>query len=225
MNATAPKGLDRDAICAAAVALADGEGLSAVTMRAVGATLGVRAMSLYHHVRDRADLLDGMVDAVFTEVHTPAADPDWQQQMRTRCASLRAALVRHRWAVGLLDGSTSPGPAALAHHDAMIGCLRAAGFAHAAVATALTVLDAHVLGFVLQEVALPIEGGADPAAAELASDLFPPGAREAYPHLVAFTTEYTARPGHRFADEFDVGLGIVLDGLVRYATPDTRETS
>ena len=103
-----------------AVAIADREGIAKLSMRRLARDLGVEAMSLYHHVRDKEDILDGMVDLVFAEVELPAGGTEWRTEMRGRATSLRAALVRHPWAVGLMDSRRSPGPATLRHHDAVL---------------------------------------------------------------------------------------------------------
>src|SRR5262245_3400144 len=110
------------------MALADRAGLEAVTMRRLAEELGVEAMSLYHHVPNKDAILDGMVDIVFAEIELPRMDLDWKTALRRRMTSMRDVLVRHPWALRILESRTSPGPATLAHHDAMLACLRAAGF-------------------------------------------------------------------------------------------------
>ena len=215
--------LDRERICRAAVALADADRLATVTMRAVGAAVGVEAMSLYHHVKGRDDLLDGMVDLVYSEVHAPGRGADWRDELRRRSTSLREALVRHRWAVGLLDGSTTPGPVALRHHDALIRCLSGAGFAHAEVGTAMALLDSHVLGFVLQEVALPQAVAGGDGADALAAEMFPPEVASSLPDLVRFATAYASHSGRGFADEFPRTLDLILDSLDRLPRATSQE--
>ncbi|MGL5861049.1 MAG: TetR/AcrR family transcriptional regulator, partial [Phycicoccus sp.] len=151
MRRTPRAGLSRDRVVTAALALADDRGLPAASMRAVAARLGVEAMSLYHHVRGRDDLLDGMVDAVFAEIHRPTATGDWRGELRRRSVSGREALRRHPWAAGVMNSRRSPGPATIAHHDAVLGCLRTAGFDLPATGSAVALLDAHLYGFALQE--------------------------------------------------------------------------
>ena len=112
------------------------------------------------------------------------------------------------------DGlAATPGPATLRHHDAVIGCLRARGFPLPLVATAAALLDAHLYGFMVQEVSLPFEGEEDLAA--LGAELLGPEVRAAYPHFTAFAEEHALRPGYAFGDEFAVGLDLVLDALER----------
>ncbi|MGY1725688.1 TetR/AcrR family transcriptional regulator [Geodermatophilus sp. SYSU D01062] len=206
------KALSRDRVFQAAVALADEHGVGALTMRRLGEALGVEAMSLYHHVSGKDDLLDGMVDLVFAEVPVPDAGAGWRAAMRERADAMRAALARHRWAVGLLESRRSPGHATLAHHDAVLGCLRAAGFPVVLAAHAYSAIDSYVYGFALQERALPFQTPAE--TAELAAELMVRFAAS-YPHLAEFTTEHVLRPGYDYGAEFGYGLDLVLDGLER----------
>ena len=203
--------LTRDRVVANALALADAEGLSALSMRALAARLGVEAMSLYHHVAGKEALLDAMVDAVFDEIHLPVVGGDWRAELRARSMSGREVMARHRWAIGLMDSRRTPGPATLRHHDAVIGCLRAAGFPLPLVATAAALLDAHLYGFMIQELSLPFDDGEDLAA--LGAEMLGPEVRAAYPHFTAFAEEHALQPGYAFGDEFAVGLDLVLDAL------------
>src|SRR5690349_23041731 len=150
--------LTRERVLQAALALADGGGHEALTMRNLGNALGVEAMSLYNHVANKEDIVDGLVDLVFGEIAVPSpGEGDWRTAMRERALSVRDALNRHRWAVGLMEGRMHPGPASLRHHDAMMGCLREAGFGFRAAVHASSVLDAYIYGFALQEKHLPFD--------------------------------------------------------------------
>ena len=127
--ATKPRSpLSRERVLLAAVALADEHGIASLSMRRLGDVLGVEAMSLYNHVANKDELLDGMVDLVFSEIDLPVGGADWKTAMRERAQSARQALGRHPWAIALMSTRTSPGPATLRHHDAVIGSLRTAGF-------------------------------------------------------------------------------------------------
>src|SRR5215472_9097154 len=139
--------LSRDRVLRAAVALADTGGISSLSMRKLGEALGVEAMSLYNHVASKGDLLDGMIDVVFGEIDLPPGDVDWKSAMRQRAISVREALRRHPWAIGLMESRTSPGPATLRHHDAVLGCLRGAGFSIEMTAHAYSLLDSYIYGF------------------------------------------------------------------------------
>jgi AcrR family transcriptional regulator len=206
--------LSRDRVLRAAVDLADESGIESLTMRKLGESLGVEAMSLYNHVANKTDLLDGMIDLVFGEIELPSTD--WKPAMRSRAVSARAALSRHRWAIGLMESRSSPGPATLRHHDAVIGCLRDAGFPMALVAHAYSVLDSFIYGFALQEAGLPFESGEETAGlAEMILAGLPP---EEYPNLRAFTADHVLQPGYDYGKEFEFGLDLILDGLERKLT-------
>lgn len=205
--------LTRDRVLHTALALADQGGLESLTMRKLGQELGVEAMALYYHFANREEIVDGLVDLVFAEVELPAADGDWRPAMRRRAISLRDALLRHRWAIGLMEARRNPGPANLRHHDAMVGSLRSAGFDMAMVAHAYAVLDAYVYGFALTKMTLPFDATTD--MNEMADTILAPFPASEYPNLVAFITDHAARPGYDFAAEFEYGLDVVLDGLER----------
>ena len=204
---------------AVAIALADEGGLSKVTMRGVAKELGVEAMSLYHHVANKGDLLDGMVDGVFEEIGRPP-DGAWRPAIAARCHSMRDTLNRHRWAVGLLESRTSPGDPTLAHHESVLACLRGAGFSVRLAAHAFAAIDAHVIGFVTQEVTLPFDEDTD--MEELIAEILDGVPEDRYPHLREMTVEHVLQPGYDFGDEFAYGLDLVLDGLERALADEQR---
>jgi AcrR family transcriptional regulator len=203
--------LSRDLVQQTALRLADQGGLESLSMRKLGQELGVEAMALYYHFANKEEIVDGIVDLVFREVDLPAPGADWKTAMRRRAISLRDALLRHRWAIGLMEARRNPGPANLRHHDAVIGNLRAAGFDMELVAHAYALLDAYIYGFALTKMNLPFEAGDDLAG--MAQDMLAPFPVDEYPNLVAFITEHAMKPGYDFGDEFAYGLDLVLDGL------------
>jgi AcrR family transcriptional regulator len=202
--------LSRDRVLRAAVAIADAGGIGALTIRSLAQELGVKPMSVYHHVANKDEILDGIVDLVFSEIELPVAGGDWRTEMRRRADSARHVLRRHSWAIGLMESRTSPGPATLLHHDAIIGTLRKAGFSIELTAHAYALIDSYVYGFALQEAGLPFERDSVADLAEPMMRQFPEGA---YPHLVELTTEYILQPGYDFGDEFEFGLNLIVDGL------------
>jgi AcrR family transcriptional regulator len=207
--------LNRERVLHAAIALADQGGFESLTMRKLAKELGVEAMSLYNHVASKDDLLDGMVDVVFSEIEPPSTDDDWKTAMRKRAVSTREALARHRWAIGLMEGRTSHGPANLSLHDAVLGCLRAAGFSMEMTVHAYSVQDAYIYGFALQERDMSSES-ADDFAAEAQRQMHDYQAVLAdYPHLVEVVGGYVAKSGYDYATEFVFGLNLILDGLER----------
>ena len=213
-RATQPRPrLTRSRVVLAGVALADTGGIEALSMRKLGEELGVEAMSLYTHVTGKDDLLDGMTDAVFAEIDLPAPEQDWRAAMRDRAISVRGALSRHPWAIRLMQSRTSPGPATLHHHDAVIGTLRRSGFSLELTAHAFSVLDAYIYGFALQQVALPFETAEE--AAEVGRMMAARMPAEEYPHLAEFTVGHVLQPGYDYGAEFELGLDLILDGLER----------
>jgi len=203
--------LSRERVLRGAVAVADAAGIGALTMRSLARELGVKPMSLYYHVASKDEILDGIVDLVFSEIELPAAGDDWRAQMRRRANSARRALRRHPWAIGLLESRANPGPATLRRHDATLGTLRAAGFSVEMTAHAYALLDSYIYGFALQEASLPFNPETVTEATEAIMQQF---AGE-YPHLTEMATAHILQPGYDFGDEFEIGLSVILDALTR----------
>lgn len=213
--------LSRDLMLETAIALADREGLAGLSMRRLADCLGVEAMSLYHHVAGKDQILDMMVDAIFAEIarewDPPAGTADWKTAMQLRAFASRTVLLRHPWALGLLESRPNPGPATLAHHDTVLGCLLNSGFSIDLAAHAFAALDSYTYGFVLQESNLPFQtGGELQNVADTMLAQMPAGE---YPHLTEMI-RYALRPDYAFANEFEIGLGLILDGLERMRRPN-----
>lgn len=138
-------GLSRDRVLRCALDLADVSGIASLTIHSLAEAMGSKPMSLYHHVANKDEILDGIVDLVFGEVGPPSPGKNWRTDMHRRAHSVRLALRRHPWAVGLLESRTSPGPAALRHQDATLGTLRAAGFSVTMAAHAYALPDSYIL--------------------------------------------------------------------------------
>jgi AcrR family transcriptional regulator len=203
--------LSRERAVRTAVALADAGGLESLSMRKLARGLGVEAMSLYHHVKNKDDLIDGMVDLVFDEILLPSADAPWRTAMEDRARSARAVWARHPWAISLMR--STPGAATLRHLDAVIGCLLGAGFSLPLAAHAMSVLDSYVDGFALQEASLPLseDGGPDAEAESVpAQQQMMSGA---FPHLARMASSHILKPGYAYGSEFAFGLGLILDGI------------
>jgi AcrR family transcriptional regulator len=206
--------LSRDRVVRAAVALADQDGMASLSMRKLGEALGVEAMSLYNHVANKSDLLDGMIDIVFGEIDLPPAgdgEDGWRAAMRRRAVCARQVLRRHRWAIGLMESRTSPGPVTLRHHDAVLGCLRRGGFSVELTAHAASLLDSYIYGFALQESTLPFGTGEE--AAQVAQEISARFSVGDYPYLTEMAVAHITRPGYEYGDEFEAGLDLILDGL------------
>jgi len=204
--------LNRDNVVRAAIALADTGGIESVSMRKLGGELGVEAMSLYNHVSNKGDLTDGMIDGVFAEIDLPTGETDWRTAMRRRAISVRKVLSRHPWATGLMESRTTPGPATLRHHDAVLGILRGAGFSIVLAAHASSVLDSYIYGFVLQERNLP---STTMGSTKLVQVILARLATQDYPHVAELTVEHVLQPGYDHDTEFEFGIDLILDGLQR----------
>ncbi len=203
--------VSRDRAVRVAVDLADAGGLESLSMRRLAQALGVEAMSLYYHVKNKDDLIDGMVDLVFDEIALPPTDTPWRTAMEDRAHSARAAWARHPWAISLMR--STPGAATLRHLDAVIACLRGAGFSMTLTAHAMSLLDSYVDGFALQEASLPLSEAGDVNAATediLAQQHMMSGA---FPHLAEMAQTHILQPGYAYGNEFSFGLGLILDGI------------
>jgi AcrR family transcriptional regulator len=196
-----------------AVTLADRHGIEWLSMRKLADELGVAAMSLYYYVPNKVELIDGMIDIVFSEIEPPSLEHDWKTAMRRRAISTRQALNRHRWAVGHMEGRTTHGPANLRLHDAVLGCLRAAGFSIEMTVHAYSVQDAYIYGFALQETDMASETPDDFAAEAQRQMRDYEAVLAQYPHLVEVVGGYVATSGYDYATEFVFGLDLILDAL------------
>ncbi|MDR6508975.1 TetR/AcrR family transcriptional regulator C-terminal domain-containing protein [Arthrobacter oryzae] len=205
--------LSREKVLECALDLADESGIAALTIRSLAQSMGTKPMSLYYYVANKDEILDGIVDLVFSDIELPSPAGDWRDEMHRRAHAMRAALKRHPWAVGLLESRTSPGAATLRHHDATLGTLRAAGFSVPMTAHAYALLDSYIYGFALQEAALPFEGR--DTAAEITAPIMERFSGGEYPYMVEIAVEHVLKPGYDFGDEFDFGLNLILDGLSR----------
>jgi AcrR family transcriptional regulator len=202
--------LTRDRVLYAALKLADEGGTAALTMQRIGRRLGVEAMSLYRHVRNKDDILDGIVDLVFAEVELPSDRSSWETVLRARSISMRAALRRHPWAITLMESRMTPGPANLRSHEDTLTVLLDAGCSAVMAVHAYNLVDSYVLGFALQEVNFPFSNAEELAAiseevlANLQADEYPNSARVARELLTS---------GFDYADEFEFGLDLILDAI------------
>ena len=205
--------LTRGRVLQIAVRQADKGGIDSLSMRKLGQELGVEAMALYYHFANKDDLIDGMVDLVFAEIELPHSGDQWRSAMRQRAIAVCDALLRHRWAIGLMESRRRPGPANLRHHDSVIGTLRAGGFDIAMAAHAYSLLDSYIYGFALTKLNLPFDTADD--VAEVAQSMLEPFPRDEYPNMVEILTDHVMKPGYDYGEEFEYGLDLILDGLER----------
>lgn len=203
--------LTRERVLRAAVKMADEQGLDALSMRTLGAALGVHAMSLYNHVSDKDAILDGIVDLVVAEIQVPSTAVPWRAAMSARAFSAHAVLLRHPWACGLLMSRVNVGPAMLRYVDATLDCLRGAGFSLPLADHAWNTLDSYIYGFTLHKLNFPFEAG---EYAAVAAAYLPNLSAQQFPAMRALT-ELVATGGHDGLHDLAFGLDLLLDGLER----------
>lgn len=213
--------LNRERVLEAAVALADETGIDGVTMRKLGQSLGVEAMSLYNHVANKDDLMNGMIERLMVEINTLAADvepptdrEDWKRAMRGRIMAARSVMIRHPWAPGVFESRTDMVPPVLAYFDELLGIMRAGGFSWDLGHHAMHALGSRALGFT-QELFVPADDDADPSPAEIEQ------LTAAFPNLGGMLDNVAHDPTEDsigWCDdqtEFTFGLDLLLDGLDR----------
>ncbi|MDJ0663041.1 MAG: TetR/AcrR family transcriptional regulator C-terminal domain-containing protein [Acidimicrobiia bacterium] len=211
--------LTKERVLDGAMALADDIGIEAFTIRKLAAALDVKPMTIYHHIPSKEQILDGMVDIVFSQIALPPEDLPWEEAIRVRCRSMRDVLKRHWWAAPLMESRLSPGHETLLHHDAVLGCLRRGGLSLSMTAHAIAVLDSYLYGFAFEEAHLPGGGGEEiiPVAEDLAAFLPP----DVYPNLYEFTTEHVMKEtDYSFGNSFEFGLDLIIDALRAAAQED-----
>ena len=202
--------LSRQRIIDAAATVADDRGISGVSMRNVGAELGVEAMSLYHHVANKDALLDALAEWAFEKIELPTVGAAWRDAMTLRANSARQVFRKHPWAIGMIESRPRPGAALLHHHDRVLGCLLTQGFSVTLATHAFSTIDAFVYGFALTESTLPFAPG-EGAEADFASGVAP--SAKDYPYLTHAIAELFGDGEYVFDDEFRDGLVLILDGL------------
>ncbi|MFD3505898.1 TetR/AcrR family transcriptional regulator [Nocardia sp. NPDC058666] len=210
--------LTRERVLRAAIDLADQEGLDALSMRRLAKAVGVEAMSLYNHVANKDDLLDGIIDLVVAEIYVPETGGDWRAELRQRATSAHEVLLRHRWATGLLGSRVNVGPAMLRYVDATLGCLLAAGFTYEQADRAWNALDSHIYGFTLQAINFPLAPDEYASAAQQFLPLIP---TESHPHMHALAS-MVINGTHSGTADFTFGLDLLLDGLSRLIQSGSR---
>lgn len=213
------KRLSRDRIVGAAIALADGHGVAAVTMRKLAQQLGFEAMSLYRHVAHKDDLLDGMLRQVLEEMTPPVGDGPWHDAVRSSALSVRAALGRHPWATALLMHPPHVQPARLSYMDALLQRLREAGFSADATYHAYHVLDSHIFGFALWEAAYTT---GLPADLERTLQEIP---FDDYPFLAEHRDQHLADGPLHEVSAFELGLDLILEGLEKVRSSTTAQNA
>ncbi|MGB7250616.1 MAG: TetR/AcrR family transcriptional regulator [Phormidesmis sp.] len=203
--------LSRERILQQALRLADENGLEALSMRKLAQALGVKAMSLYNHIANRDDVIDGIVDSIVSEIEVPKPGVDWKEAMRRRAISAHKVLLRHSWATMPLVSRVNVGPAMLQYTDSTLGCLQAAGFSYEMADHVQNVLDSHIYGFTLQELNFPF----DPADySDAAAQFLPQIPDSEYPHINKLAKQ-VIQGDYDGLHKFEFGLDLILDSLDR----------
>ena len=201
--------LNRERVLNQALQLADESGIESLSMRKLAEALSVKAMSLYNHVKNKDDIIDGLIDIVASEIELPDVNADWKSSMQKRANSAHDVLLRHPWATMEMVSRVNIGPAMLRYVDATIGCLREAGFSFEMADHAWNTIDAHIYGFTLQELNFPFEAEEYSEAAENYLSLIP---ADKYPYLNGMTQRVMSGEYDGIHD-FEFGLELILDGL------------
>lgn len=201
--------LSRERVLEAAMSLADESGIDALTMRRLAPALGVEAMTLYYYVANKDEILDGILDLVVQEMELPPAGADWQGALRTAAISAHEVLLRHPWAASRLLSGAGVSLARLRHMDAILGCLRDAGFSAEMTDHAYHALDSHIMGYTLWEV------GISAGLTRLGSveDFLAQWDVNALPHLAEHIQQHLKEREPDEVGEFEFGLDLILDGL------------
>jgi AcrR family transcriptional regulator len=211
---TAPRlPLSRDRVLRTGLELADRDGIDSLSMRRLGTALGVEAMSLYNHVANKEDLLDGLADIAVGEIEVPTDGVDWKVAMRRRAVSAREMLSRHPWAGGVIESRTSPSPTRLRYANAVVGSLRQGGFAIDMAIHAFFTLDSYIYGFAVQEQNLP--AGTPEELARVGESMLSTVPAAEYPYLREVLEDHVLALGFDYETEFEFGLDLLLDALER----------
>jgi AcrR family transcriptional regulator len=206
--------LSRERVLRAAVTLADEGGIDALSMRRLAKELGVEAMSLYNHVANKDDILDGIVDIVMGEIEIPSNETDWKASIRQSAISAYEALVRHPWACSLMMAKARISNARMLWMEGVLRTLREAGFSADMTHHAYHALDSHITGFTLWLVSMPFDSHEE--LVDMAQDFIPQIPADQYPYVIEHAKQHLAEPDPDEPREFEFGLDLILDGLERH---------
>lgn len=205
--------LTRERVMRAAIELADARGIEALSMRRLAQELGVEAMSLYHHVANKGDILEAIVDMVVGEIELPSADAAWKSAIHATAVSAHEILVRHPWAANLVLSGSGLSMARLRYMESILGSLRRAGFSPEMTDHAYHALDSHIMGFTLWQVGMNL--GTEDDLKAMAGEFLAHLSVEEFPYLAEHIGQHLAPTRPDDVGEFEFGLGLILDGLER----------
>ena len=204
--------LTRERVLRAGVALADASGIHSLSMRRLGQELGVEAMSLYNHVANKDDLLDGITDLVLREIELPAA-ADWKEALRGHAISAHDVLVAHPWAATLALSPERVSTASVERAEWMLRQLREGGFSPEVTYHAYHALDSHILGFTLWQLGHGIVDAEH--LKDMATEFFRRFGPDEYPYLREHADQHFAGFGSEGKGAYERVLDLILDGLER----------
>ncbi len=210
--------LNRERVIEAAVRLADAHGIEALTMRRLAQELGVEAMSVYYHVANKDDILDGIVQEVLEQCELPAPGDEWKAAIRRTAISTHEVLVRHPWAASLVLAGSGTGGARLRYMDGILGALRRAGLAAEMTDHAYHAIDSHIMGFTLWQVGMNL--GTEANLKEMAGQFLAQLPVADFPYLAEHIEQHLKTRVADDVSEFEFGLGLILDGLERLLPGD-----
>jgi AcrR family transcriptional regulator len=210
-SAASRKPLSRDRVLKAAIGLADVGGIEALSMRKLAQKLGVEAMSLYNHVANKDEIVDGMLELVAQEIELPADGADWKAAVRSSAVSAHEAFRRHRWAAGLWMTRGGVSPTRLRYGDSVLRTFREAGFSEDLTYHAFHTFQAHVVGYTMQELNFPFD---KEELKQLAATFLREFPVDEYPHLAEHIAQHV-EPSEVHGGTFEFGLDLMLDGLER----------
>ena len=213
--------LNLDRVLGTAIALADKDGLAALSMRKLGQELKVEAMSLYNYVDSKEALLDAIIDRVIAETAISGEQTDWKEVLRERAKTMRAVFHRHPWAMGLLESRTTAVPSAVNNIEAVAGSLRRAGFPPGLILQTVSATDCYIYGFALQETSSPFKSNEEIKAVveHFSHEL----SREQFPYLSEILVDYVLKEGVDFDRSFEKGLEFMLTGLEKALKEQPRK--
>jgi AcrR family transcriptional regulator len=210
--------LTRERVLRAALALADAGGIESLTMRKLGQELGVEAMSLYNHVENKDDIVDGITELVLAKIEVPSGGRDWKSEIRRTAISSHDVFLRHRWACSLMMSRPKASTPRMLWMEAVLRTLREAGFSADMTHHAYHALDSHITGFTLWQVNMPFETKAE--LLDLAQGFLQQIPADAYPYIIEHAEQHLAPENPDGATEFEFGLELILDGLERLRDSD-----
>ncbi|PJZ84219.1 TetR/AcrR family transcriptional regulator C-terminal domain-containing protein [Leptospira harrisiae] len=210
--------LSKELVLDTAINLADEFGLEKLSMRSLALRLGVEAMSLYNYVKDKNDLLDGMVDTVISQITLPKIGGNWKKEMKKRARSARKILNLHPWSPMLIVSRINVGPAMLSYFDASLGCLHCAGYSLPSADHIINAIDSHIYGYILQELNFPIDSK---KYAQTAKEFMPSLEESPYTYLTRLTKEVVTKK-YNGLHNFEFGLDLILDGIAFLSKPSHK---